>query len=870
MPRDRVRVAPPGVAGEYTADGERAELGRPYVLSLATLEPRKNLETLAEAWRTLRGELALAVAGAAGWGDQPFLDGAGILRLGFVADGGGAAADTAARPCSSTRLASRASACRSSRRWPAACRWSPRRTRRWTRPAATPLCVSIPNDPRCDRRRDPRAHWSAVRSCARPGSRTPRSSLGARCGEIHLAAYEEAAAGEGRARRRAARADPRRHGALGPRPARARSPSVADVERDAAQLGRGGPVAAVARDVLWYPVLLAASGRERRVGSTCCTARSSAAPLRARVPTIGDACTTSPCFGIPRSSRSGRGSRPNGARARRSSGRSRRRRLGVHEARGCRAARASIRTGSMSSRTRVEPVFRSDGDAAEGDYVLAVGTLEPRKNLARVVEAHRAGRRRAAVVGAPGWGDAGGRRRTWLARQVPDEELALLYRGARVPRLSLALRGLRHPRARGDGVRHAGRDERRRRDGGGRRRRGGPRRPARRRVDRRRDRGRPTGGATSCARSASSVRGRFTWERAADAVEPPLAGARMTEPLVVVDADVLGRRRTGDETYVRQPAARARLARAGAGLPDRRGDAAPRARPGRDRAARARGRRSQELRMALGAAAAAPPARRGARAHAVRAAARAAVPGRRHDPRPLVRARAGADGPRRTGSSSAGSSRARRGSAARVLTVSERTRRDLARALRHPGREGRRDAERRRPRLHARNSLCTATTSSPSARCRSGRTSSRRSRPPTRPGCRSSSRARRRTRRSRASSAARRAHRRGYVAQAELVELYRGAACLVQPSRYEGFGLPGARGDGVRDARRRGRRAGAAGGGRRRCRLGRGARARRRDPPRASPSASASSRPGSSGRGSFSWRATAERTLEVYREALGR
>jgi glycosyltransferase involved in cell wall biosynthesis len=31
---------------------------------------------------------------------------------------------------------------------------------------------------------------------------------------------------------------------------------------------------------------------------------------------------------------------------------------------------------------------------------------------------------------------------------------------------------------------------------------------------------------------------------------------------------------------------------------------------------------------------------------------------------------------------------------------------------------------------------------------------------------------------------------RGYVSQKELVELYRGAACVVQPSRYEGFGLP--------------------------------------------------------------------------------
>jgi glycosyltransferase involved in cell wall biosynthesis len=86
VPRDRVRVAPPGVGAEYTAEGERAELGRPYVLSLATLEPRKNLETLVAAWRPLRGELALAVAGAAGWGDQPLLDDAGILKLGFVAE----------------------------------------------------------------------------------------------------------------------------------------------------------------------------------------------------------------------------------------------------------------------------------------------------------------------------------------------------------------------------------------------------------------------------------------------------------------------------------------------------------------------------------------------------------------------------------------------------------------------------------------------------------------------------------------------------------------------------------------------------------------------------------------------------------------
>jgi len=84
---ERIRVALPGVGSEYVPDGERADLGRPYVLSLATLEPRKNLATLLRAWRGLRGELALAVAGAAGWGDQPELDDPGILKLGFVGEG---------------------------------------------------------------------------------------------------------------------------------------------------------------------------------------------------------------------------------------------------------------------------------------------------------------------------------------------------------------------------------------------------------------------------------------------------------------------------------------------------------------------------------------------------------------------------------------------------------------------------------------------------------------------------------------------------------------------------------------------------------------------------------------------------------------
>ena len=86
VPAEKIIVALPGVSEEYTAEGERAKLGRPYVLSLATLEPRKNLGTLVDAWRPLRGELALAVAGGAGWGDQQLADQPGIMGLGFVGD----------------------------------------------------------------------------------------------------------------------------------------------------------------------------------------------------------------------------------------------------------------------------------------------------------------------------------------------------------------------------------------------------------------------------------------------------------------------------------------------------------------------------------------------------------------------------------------------------------------------------------------------------------------------------------------------------------------------------------------------------------------------------------------------------------------
>ena len=84
VPRERIHVAYPGVDPGMTAVGERAALGRPYVLTVATLEPRKNLAALATAHeRLVDTGLALAVVGAAGWGDQPALSGPGTIRLGY-------------------------------------------------------------------------------------------------------------------------------------------------------------------------------------------------------------------------------------------------------------------------------------------------------------------------------------------------------------------------------------------------------------------------------------------------------------------------------------------------------------------------------------------------------------------------------------------------------------------------------------------------------------------------------------------------------------------------------------------------------------------------------------------------------------------
>jgi alpha-1,3-rhamnosyl/mannosyltransferase len=97
---ERMEVIYPGVAESFFDNPERrtAEvrrrlgLGRPYALFVGTIEPRKNLDRLLEAWaglkRSLREEFDLVVAGPPGWSSESTLArlGAapGVRYLGYV------------------------------------------------------------------------------------------------------------------------------------------------------------------------------------------------------------------------------------------------------------------------------------------------------------------------------------------------------------------------------------------------------------------------------------------------------------------------------------------------------------------------------------------------------------------------------------------------------------------------------------------------------------------------------------------------------------------------------------------------------------------------------------------------------------------
>jgi alpha-1,3-rhamnosyl/mannosyltransferase len=70
IPPQRVRTIYSGIAQEYF-DAHPIRRERPYVLYVGTIEPRKNLATLLDAWRalnvSLRSEFDLVIAGPEGW-----------------------------------------------------------------------------------------------------------------------------------------------------------------------------------------------------------------------------------------------------------------------------------------------------------------------------------------------------------------------------------------------------------------------------------------------------------------------------------------------------------------------------------------------------------------------------------------------------------------------------------------------------------------------------------------------------------------------------------------------------------------------------------------------------------------------------------
>lgn len=90
----RIDVIYPGVADEYFR-AHMASRPKPYVLSLGTIEPRKNIDRLLDAWellpRSAREEFELVVAGPAGWRAESTLarlqsGTAGVRYLGYVAE----------------------------------------------------------------------------------------------------------------------------------------------------------------------------------------------------------------------------------------------------------------------------------------------------------------------------------------------------------------------------------------------------------------------------------------------------------------------------------------------------------------------------------------------------------------------------------------------------------------------------------------------------------------------------------------------------------------------------------------------------------------------------------------------------------------
>jgi glycosyltransferase involved in cell wall biosynthesis len=201
-----------------------------------------------------------------------------------------------------------------------------------------------------------------------------------------------------------------------------------DVEVLRVGYGRTGRAATLVRDTAWY---LAGLPRDAaRAGAAVLHCTTFRAPLRSRLPvvvTVHDlALLRQPELFTP-------WVRLYGATLLRRVVRAAARLIAVSE---FTAREVTELCGVPAERVRVVPngagePFAPEGPAAGGDYVLAVATLEPRKNLPRLAEATRRLGLELRVVGARGWGgvEVGGDGVRWLG-EPDDDEVARLYRGA--------------------------------------------------------------------------------------------------------------------------------------------------------------------------------------------------------------------------------------------------------------------------------------------------------------------------------------------------------------------------------------------------------------------------------------------------------
>jgi glycosyltransferase involved in cell wall biosynthesis len=198
---------------------------------------------------------------------------------------------------------------------------------------------------------------------------------------------------------------------------------------DVHELSWGGPgrITAAVRDVAWYPLGLPV--RARRLDVLHCT--TFRAPIRASVPVIA---TVHDLAVVRHPELFTAWTRAYARTLLLPVLRAATRVLAVSEFTKrdvCELARVPPQRVDVAYNAAATEVFRPDGPAADGDYVLAVGTLEPRKNLPRLIEATRRLGVELRIAGAPGWGrvDVDASHVRWLGR--PDDgELAALLRGA--------------------------------------------------------------------------------------------------------------------------------------------------------------------------------------------------------------------------------------------------------------------------------------------------------------------------------------------------------------------------------------------------------------------------------------------------------